>query len=232
MTFKQKASIGQIIELNGQDYIATANGFELVDIKKGPLGGELKMFADCKVGDVVYLQMVVESFDRGHVMCKSLFEKGAPHAFFQTNRLVETNIPARPTFTPMTAGEAARIHNMAGRWIAVKVDSQDGVMIHLEAARNLALISVESLDMIEPFTSEEMKTIRSRLGLGQGDFAKLTGHIISRETFTRIENGAEIEAKTTAFIRFCLAYRLPDFSFVDKEKYGRKKIFEYKARGV
>lgn len=100
-----------------------------------------------------------------------------------------------------------------------------------EAARNLALISIESLDMIEPFTGLEMKDIRSRLGLGQGDFAKLTGHIISRETFTRIENGAEIEAKTTAFIRMCLAYRLPDFSFVDKEKYGRKKVLEYKSKG-
>lgn len=121
MNFKD----GDTITVNGKP--CRIEGGALVPVvKRGPLGGELKMLADCITGEVVYMQMAVETFDRGLVMCRSLTEKGAPHPIFQTNRLIETNIPPRPTFTPMTAGEAAKLPDIVGRWVAVKVDEGGG----------------------------------------------------------------------------------------------------------
>lgn len=116
MNFKD----GDTITVNGKP--CRIEGGALVPVvKRGPLGGELKMLADCITGEVVYMQMAVETFDRGLVMCRSLTEKGAPHPIFQTNRLIETNIPPRPTFTPMTAGEAAKLPDIVGRWVAFPV---------------------------------------------------------------------------------------------------------------
>lgn len=39
--------------------------------------------------------------------------------------IVETNIPPRLTGEPMTAGEAAKLPDIVGRWVAVRVESKD-----------------------------------------------------------------------------------------------------------
>ncbi len=105
---KITAQVGQIIEVNGKQYRATESGFEPV-VSKGPLGGELKRLGDCQNRERVFVSALV--FDRS-----GLDFEGA----INEDYLVETNIPPRPTFTPMTAGEAAKLPDIVGRWVAVR----------------------------------------------------------------------------------------------------------------
>jgi len=103
---KITAQVGQIIEVNGKQFKATEGGFEPV-VSKGPLGGELKEVGVCLPHEMVHY------YGRSDTL-----HFGRTHG----GTMVETNIPARPTFTPMTAGEAAKLPDIVGRWIAVKVD--------------------------------------------------------------------------------------------------------------
>jgi hypothetical protein len=78
-----------------------------VDVKRGPLGGEQKRLLDCK-GDegVVYL-----ASDPSYLVRLGL----------GLETLVETNVPPRLSGERMTAGEAARVEGIVGRWVAVPV---------------------------------------------------------------------------------------------------------------
>lgn len=111
----------QIIEHNGKRYRVV----EDLGPVRGLLGGELKRFCDCNIGDVVYYPLQIKMFERGHVLCESAIDKKSPQPIFQSNIVVETNIPPRPTFKEMTAGEAAKLHDIVGKWVAVKVGAID-----------------------------------------------------------------------------------------------------------
>lgn len=124
---KITAQVGQIIEVNGKSYRATEGGFEPV-VSKGPLGGEIIEAGLLPLGAVFYLKCEIDDHRRieedefkTKVLIGDSKYKQYYHQIPQAVE-VETNIPARPTFTPMTAGEAAKLPDIVGRWIAVKVD--------------------------------------------------------------------------------------------------------------
>jgi len=127
---KITAQVGQIIEVNGKQYRATESGFELVTVKRGPLGGELKRLGECVVGDrVVIVGAIVNGNwmgrDMAQIEIENLFSDGKRHVELTYNCPVETNLQPRPTFTPMTAGEAAKLPDIVGRWVAVKVNESE-----------------------------------------------------------------------------------------------------------
>ncbi len=129
MKDKITAQVGQVIEVNGKQYRATESGFELITVKRGPLGGVLKRLADLKDGE----HFVVRGYVWDHNRCdpdefktKVVIGSDDFMSFYDDlpqNVEVETSIPARPTFTPMTAGEAADLPDIVGRWVAVRVSS-------------------------------------------------------------------------------------------------------------
>lgn len=100
---------GDVIQVNGKP--CRIEGGALVPVvERGPLGGELKRLGDCKVGERVTVSAKVRD--------NASLEFDTPIDF---DLMVETNIPPRPTFTPLTAGEAAKVPGIVGRWVAVKV---------------------------------------------------------------------------------------------------------------
>lgn len=121
MTFKQKLNEGQIVELNGRDY--RIEGGALVPVvQRGPLGGESVKYQDIKAGQRFYIPAYLnhEGF---------IFTEHDVFIGINKNTIVETNIPPRPTFTPTTAGEAAKLPDIVGRWVVVKVEKiyQQGI---------------------------------------------------------------------------------------------------------
>ena len=110
---------GDTITVNGKP--CRIEGGALVPVvKRGPLGGEVKWLGDCVMGDCVFLSCVVIGASEypGYITCQSANGFGVD-AYNKCE--VETNIQPRPTFTPMTAGEAAKLPDIVGRWVAVKV---------------------------------------------------------------------------------------------------------------
>jgi hypothetical protein len=83
------------------------DGVPVPAVKRGPLGGELKRLIDCK-GDegLVFLAADPSYFVRIGLGLETL---------------VETNIPPRLTGEKMTAGEAAKVPGIVGRWVALPV---------------------------------------------------------------------------------------------------------------
>ena len=95
---------GDTITVNGKP--CRIEGSALVPVvKRGPLGGEMIRIYDAKDDQMVIWRT------------KALWLKN----MIEPEVLVETNIPPRPTFTPMTAGEAARLPDIVGRWVAFPV---------------------------------------------------------------------------------------------------------------
>lgn len=146
MTFKQKLNEGQIVELNGQNY--RVEGTSLVPVvQRGPLGGEIKLIEDCEIGQEVYIKALIKY--AGLSQAKTIEICQPLHC--------ETNVPPRPTFTPMTAGEAAKVSGIAGRWVAVKVGKNDkskvplGVAItengHSWLPYNAEILLIEGVDL-------------------------------------------------------------------------------------
>lgn len=117
---------GDTITVNGKP--CRIEGGALVPVvQRGPLGGELVPVETLKPGQFGYTRVEFVSDDGP--------EFGDVHVKVNTNKaqskiikgsLVETNIPPRPTFTPMSAGEAAALPDIVGRWVAVKVDEGSG----------------------------------------------------------------------------------------------------------
>lgn len=100
---------GDTITVNGKP--CRIEGGALVPVvKRGPLGGELKRLDQCKIGHRVNVGAVV-----GENCCLHF------DGVIGRNLLVETNIPPRPTFTPMSAGDAAKLPDIVGRWVAFPV---------------------------------------------------------------------------------------------------------------
>ena len=101
------------------------------------------------------------------------------------------------------------------------------------AAEELAKIQLESLDLVQPITPAEFVAWRKRLGFTSADFARVAGHLVSRETFTRLELGDTLSAKTSGLVRMCLAARLPKFEWVEKDgnskRRSKRKILKYKG---
>lgn len=154
MNQKITAQVGQIIEVNGKSYRATADGFEPV-VSKGPLGGELKRLADLKVGE----HFVVRGYVHYHNRCepdefktKVIVGSDDFMSFYDDlpqNVEVETNIPPRPTFTPMTAGEAAKLPDIVGRWVAVNVQSLNSTYATMQIAEDSYLNGCDKILLIE-----------------------------------------------------------------------------------
>jgi len=75
--------------------------------KRGPLGGELKELKDCDPDEDIVLRCKVNDLN-----------------WLNGKVLVETNVPPRSALSGerMTAGEAAQVPGIVGRWVAVQVD--------------------------------------------------------------------------------------------------------------
>lgn len=136
MKEKITAQVGQIIEVNGKSYRAAEGGFEPV-VERGPLGGEIKRLDQCKVGQRVIVRATVGD------NCSLGFD-----SLIGRNLLVETDIPPRPTFTPMTAGEAAALPDIVGRWVAVKVEKTDSSNVPLAVSGHKCSVWFDSDDQI------------------------------------------------------------------------------------
>lgn len=102
---------GDTITVNGKP--CRIEGSALVPVvQRGPLGGELKRLADLKEGE----HFVVRGYVHDHNRCdpdefktKVVIGSDDFMSFYDDlpqNVEVETNIPPRPAFTPMSAGEA------------------------------------------------------------------------------------------------------------------------------
>lgn len=101
---------GDIIEYNGKTCRIEAGALVPV-VKRGPLGGELVFVEDCEIGQEVYIKALIKY--AGLSKAKTIEICQPLHC--------ETNIPPHPTFTPMSAGEAAKLPDIVGQWVAVKV---------------------------------------------------------------------------------------------------------------
>ena len=98
------------------------------------------------------------------------------------------------------------------------------------SAQYQAKIQTESLDMDDPVTPDELKEVRKKLGFSQAHVAMVAGHLLTRESITRIENGRTPCSKTSFIIRAAFAYRLKDFFWKDSLALGpRQKVLVYKG---
>lgn len=103
---------GDTITVNGKP--CRIEGGALVPVvQRGPLGGFIKKLGDCGMDQ--YVGVLGRASDLIDFL---------PNAY-----LVEAHIEPRPTFTPMTAGEAAKLPDIVGRWVAVKVSGLDYSLI-------------------------------------------------------------------------------------------------------
>lgn len=114
---------GDTITVNGKP--CRIEGGALVPVvKRGPLGGELKECQDCEVGTTGYIRVEIKkSKDSDLLAMYPVPSDGSvSHLdyYFDRHFAIEVNIP-RPAFKPMTAGEAAKLPDIVGRWVAVRV---------------------------------------------------------------------------------------------------------------
>lgn len=120
---------GDVITVNGKPHRIESGA--LVPVAgKGPLGGELKLITGLNNCDFlseeydVYLRLDGVGAVDGET-------RRARYNYAQSDYLPKIMhvpidaicelIPPRPTFTPMTAGEAAKVPGIVGRWVAVQV---------------------------------------------------------------------------------------------------------------
>ncbi len=112
---------GDTITVNGKP--CRIEGGALVPVvKRGPLGGELAKISDSTLnpGDVVYLKLTYQRH-RGELGRLFKDDFGLSCHMDIDGVHFETNIPPRPTFTPMSAGDAAKLPDIVGRWVAFPV---------------------------------------------------------------------------------------------------------------
>lgn len=115
----------QIIEHNGKRYRI----IEELGPVRGPLGGEMVSLFDAPTGVPMYGRFIKHPYSNGHYkleqpngLCATF---GKDEITKETKQIFEVNIPPRPTFTPMTAGEAAKLSDIVGRWVALPVRETD-----------------------------------------------------------------------------------------------------------
>ena len=90
------------------------NGVPVPAVKRGPLGGVLKALGECSpMESVVWFGKSRDLYN-----CENL-----------SDLLVETNIQPRPCLSGerMTAGEAARVPGIVGRWVAVQINEKSSL---------------------------------------------------------------------------------------------------------
>lgn len=151
---------GDVITVNGKP--CRIEGGALVPVvERGPLGGELKRLDSYEDSEVYFAKVDLVELNYNEKYCDLYL--GESHEKIRIpliNALtinLETNIPPRPTFTPMTAGEAAKVSGIAGRWVAVKVGKNDkskvplGVAItengHSWLPYNAEILLIEGVDL-------------------------------------------------------------------------------------
>ena len=107
---------GDMIQVNGK--LCRIEGGALVPVvERGPLGGELKRICDLYDNQKAYIPIVLKN---GTIIFTD--PDVDENCVLSVRALCETNVPPRPQFIPTTAGEAAKLHDIVGRWVAVKVD--------------------------------------------------------------------------------------------------------------
>lgn len=101
------------------------------DVKRGPLGGELKRLGDLKWNPgqefVIFGHSSVSQI-KDNTVSVYLGSKDTEKrivAVLGADYLVETNVPPRLSGERMTAGEAARVPGIVGRWVALEVGKID-----------------------------------------------------------------------------------------------------------
>jgi len=111
-----------IIEQNGKRYRVV----EELGPVRGPLGGELVSLFDAPTDVPMCGRFIKHPYSNGNYKLEQpngLFATvGKEEITEETKKIFEVNIQPRPTFTPMTAGDAAKVPGIVGRWVAVKVD--------------------------------------------------------------------------------------------------------------
>jgi hypothetical protein len=111
----QSASIaaneGDVIETAAGRFVVK-DGVPVPAVKRGTLGGELWRLGDC--GHAAMVGWFGRSSDL--YGCENL-----------SDLLVETNIPPRLSGERMTAGEAAAIPGIVGRWVAVQINEKSSL---------------------------------------------------------------------------------------------------------
>lgn len=149
---KITAQVGQVVEVNGKQYRATESGFDPVESKRGPLGGEVIEAKDLHIKQVAYFRAHRQTglaVDGLHKAIK--FEGVSGYIPIPGEAICETNIPPRPAFTPMTAGEAARLPDVVGRWVAVKVEDIDDEYLYVATdspySRSDQILLIEGVDL-------------------------------------------------------------------------------------
>ena len=131
---------GDTITVNGNP--CRIEGGALVPVvQRGPLGGFVKRLGDCAENERIYLSARATQKGRS-ITCDEPIDP---------NLLVETNIPPRPTFTPMTAGEAAALPDIVGRWVAVQIDEKytDSLPLRIKHSQALHLFTTTPILLIE-----------------------------------------------------------------------------------
>lgn len=123
---------GDVIQVNGKP--CRIEGGALVPVvQRGPLGGELKLITEVDPNNYperreMYLRLNRIGANDGETIRARYEHKDCglmPKIInVPVDAIVEVNIPHRPTFTPMTAGDAAKVPGIVGRWVAVQIDEQ------------------------------------------------------------------------------------------------------------
>jgi hypothetical protein len=89
------------------------------DVKRGPLGGELKPIHQLNDGDYFYIPA---RWKNDVVVFKDPHLHDYSNSVLSLGTLVETNIPPRLAGERMTAGQAAQVPGVVGRWAAERVE--------------------------------------------------------------------------------------------------------------
>lgn len=127
---------GDTITVNGKPCRIEGGSLVPVESMRGPLGGELVSLAKAPCNAPVYGRFLKEQDDESGLY-RIITPNGISAVYSQSDidqevgAFYETNIPPRPTFTPMSAGEAAKLPDIVGRWVAVQVEKTDGYEVVL-----------------------------------------------------------------------------------------------------
>ena len=127
---------GQEFFVNGNAYIIK-DGLPVPAVKRGPLGGEIVSCAGgvAQSESDSFVKVTISAINSQDNYCRfylgtSKHKLEMPLDEFSSMG-VETNIPPRLTGEKMTAGEAAMVPDIVGRWVAVRVDQIDDQQLQI-----------------------------------------------------------------------------------------------------
>jgi len=109
---------GQEFFIGGKRYVAK-NGAPVQEEKRGPLGGELVRFGNLLENKQFWV--LYNKTDCNYALSASTGKNNS----FDPDSIVEINVPQQAKGRVMTAGEAARLPDIVGKRVAVRVELAD-----------------------------------------------------------------------------------------------------------